>query len=65
MKQIFDDLGIEVTAENKKDLDRKIHEMLGVKYKDCSTTWKEVKKRRDENEEGFLADLRAALSKAA
>ena len=43
MKDILEEAGIEVTKENKKDVDRIIHGMVDVDYKNCSPTWKEVK----------------------
>ena len=62
MSHIFQEIGVEPTKETKKDLDRKIHELLGVEYKNCSATWKEVKKRITEDEVGFIADLKKTLS---
>lgn len=62
MKDIFSEIGIEPTKENKKDLDRKIHELLGVEYKNCSTTWKHVKEQLAGNREMFLSKLAAVLS---
>jgi hypothetical protein len=45
MKQIFVEIGVDVTPENKRDIDKQIHKLLGVNYKNCSETWKELKKR--------------------
>ena len=63
MKETFAELGIDVTSENKQDIDRAIHKLVGVKYKNCSATWKEIKKLRTEDESGFLAALDEALGK--
>ena len=60
MKDVFSRAGIEVTKENKKALDRAIHSHVGVEYKDCSSTWKEVKKKLAEDEEAFMAMLKNA-----
>ncbi len=62
MKAIFTQLGVEVTPENKKEIDRKIHNMLGVTYKNCSETWSAIKSRMADDEEKFLSDLAKALS---
>ncbi len=62
MKELFAQIEIEPTKENKKELDRKIHELLGVEYKNCSTTWKNVKERLAENRELFIGELAAQLS---
>lgn len=63
MSHFFDELQIKVTKENKKEIDRKIHDLVGVDYKNCSTTWKSIKTKLAENEEALLADLDAKLSK--
>ena len=43
IKDILDEAGITVTATNKKQVDRAIHQVAGVIYKDCPTTWKKLK----------------------
>jgi len=62
MKNVFAKVVVEVTKENKKDIDRKIHSIVGVEYKNCSATWKEVKRRIAEDEESFVTMLKEALS---
>jgi hypothetical protein len=62
MKDVFTEIGVEATKENKKDIDRKIHGLLGVEYKDCSSTWKQVKARLAEDRDGFIGQLSAALN---
>ncbi|MFX0054345.1 MAG: hypothetical protein ACFFAX_04190 [Promethearchaeota archaeon] len=62
MSRIFGEIGIEVTKENKRDIDKVIHEMMGVDYKDCSSTWRRVKKNLAEDEEAFINSLRGRLS---
>ena len=62
MSRIFEEIGIKVTKENKREIDRVIHDMVGVDYKNCSASWKEVKKRLAEDEEGFINALRGLLS---
>lgn len=64
LKDIFNEAGIEVTSSNKKQIDRAIHDIVAVTYKDCPTTWKRLKreilgdelKRRD-----FVQQLRNAI----
>ena len=51
---------IKVTADNRKELDRIIHELVGVNYKDCSGAWRQVKQRLADDEEGFVLQLKAA-----
>ncbi|MHA2025273.1 MAG: hypothetical protein ACW98U_05160 [Candidatus Thorarchaeota archaeon] len=61
MKGIFTELGIDVTPENKRDIDKEIHKLLEVDYKNCSATWKEIKKRKETDEFGFMTALDKAL----
>lgn len=57
LQDVFKKAGIEVTSENKREIDRVIHAIVGVEYKNCPATWKEVKKRIAENEEDFVSRL--------
>lgn len=43
MKDVLAEAGVEVTAENRKQIDRVFHELMGVPYKDCPTTWRKLK----------------------
>ncbi len=58
IQQIFKKAGIEVTSENKREIDRVIHGIVGVEYKNCPAAWREVKKRLAENEEDFVSELK-------
>jgi hypothetical protein len=60
MQDVFQKAGIEVTPENKRDLDKVIHSLVHVKYKNCPSTWKAVKKILAENESEFIAQLKEA-----
>jgi hypothetical protein len=58
---ILAEAGIKVTADNKKEVDRLVHEFLGVEYKHCPDTWKEFKTRvRDDEAERrrFIAHMK-------
>lgn len=61
MKNIFEKSGVEVTKENRKEIDRIIHSIVGVEYKNCSATWKAVKEKLDEDEDDFIENLKEAL----
>jgi len=63
LREVFAKAEIEVTRENKKEIDRFIHSMVGVEYKKCPATWKEVKKKISEDEERFVAKLKEAWRK--
>lgn len=45
IRDIFEEAGIEVTPDNKKELDRIIHGIMEVEYKNCPPTWKAIKER--------------------
>jgi len=61
MGDIFEAAGIQVTGENKKELDRILHQLTGVEYKSCSPTWKRIKELRadEESRRKLIADLKA------
>jgi len=60
LKQVFEKAGIEVTNENKREIDKVIHAIVGVDYKNCPAAWKEVKKILAENETVFISNLKEA-----
>ena len=64
LREIFEAAGIEVTKENKRNIDRVIHNLVGIEYKNCSATWKAVKARLGENRKGFITELIKAWGKA-
>ncbi|MCP4365250.1 MAG: hypothetical protein GY800_08130 [Planctomycetes bacterium] len=61
MPDILKEAGVEVTFSNKKEVDRLVHSIVGVDYKDCSGAWKAVKGQR--TEEGLRAELVEKLRK--
>ncbi len=63
LRGVFQKAGIEVTKENRQDIDRAIHDIVSVKYKTCPAAWKEVKKRITEDEDAFASELRKTLNK--
>lgn len=63
LQEVFKKAGIIVTDENKRDLDKTIHDIVGVPYKNCPATWKEVKKRMAESKDGFVLTLKDAWEK--
>jgi len=65
MKDVMEEAGIEITPENKKEIDRIIHELVEVEYKTCSPTWKGVKERIRGDEASrshFVTRLKEKLS---
>jgi cation transport regulator ChaB len=63
LQHIFKKAGIEVTKENKREIDRVIHGIVGVEHKNCTVAWKEVKKRITMHEDDFISKLKCALTK--
>jgi hypothetical protein len=64
MKDVLEEAGITVDKNNKQKVDRVIHEMVDVAYKNCSPTWKEVKERIKTDEAArsrFVAELKQRL----
>ena len=64
MKDILEEAGIEVTKDNKKEIDQAIHGLVEVEYKNCPPTWKAVKehiKKDEETRKKFIKSLKARL----
>jgi len=67
MKDILEEVGVEVTKENKKEIDRVIHGLVDVEFKNCPSTWKALKAhiRVDEKTRNqFVKRLKQALTKS-
>ena len=63
--RLLSEAGIEVTPENKKQIDRAIHQIVNTTYKDCPGTWKAVKQKLASSEaekRELIKKLRAALA---
>ena len=61
MKDVLEEAGIEVTEENKKEIDQVIHQVVNVPYKQCPTAWKRVKEqiKSDDKAKGlFIKELK-------
>jgi hypothetical protein len=64
MKDVLEEAGVEVTKENKKEIDKVIHGLVEVEYKDCSPAWKAVKETIKTDEKArkrFVKRLQGAL----
>jgi len=64
MKDILEEVNVEVTPDNKKEIDRILHGVVGVEYKNCSPAWKKIKemiKGDEESREDFVIRLRKEL----
>ncbi|MFW9960642.1 MAG: hypothetical protein ACFFDV_06475 [Candidatus Thorarchaeota archaeon] len=64
MTELFTELDIEVTKENRNQIDEIIHDMLSVDYPNSAAVWKLVRKKLDSDDaEGFKQRLKMALSR--
>ena len=64
MKDVLDEVNVEITPENKKEIDAILHGIVGVEYKNCSPAWKAIKemtKGDEASREEFVARLRKEL----
>lgn len=43
LKDVFAAAGIEVTPQNRKQLDRVFHSIVGVEFKECPAVWRKLK----------------------
>jgi adenosine deaminase len=60
LEEVFKKAGIEVTSQNRHEIDKIIHDIVGVDYKNCPAAWKQVKNRLAQNETGFVTMLKEA-----
>jgi hypothetical protein len=58
LDQVFKKAGIEVTSQNRQEIDRIIHDIVGVDYKNCPAAWRQVKRLVLEDEAGFVSTLK-------
>ncbi len=65
LKEVMAEAGIEVTPANRKEVDRVLHEVAGVDYKDCPGAWKNLKLRmaNDADRAALVKKLRQAMAR--
>jgi hypothetical protein len=61
LKHVFEKAEIKVAKKNKQKIDRILHGIVGVEYKNCPNAWKEIRKRLAEGEDSFVSKLKVAL----
>ncbi len=57
MEGVLKDAGVEVTKDNKKDIDKALHKIVDVEYKNCPDAWKKIKEIIKGNDEIKKAEL--------
>jgi len=63
LKQVFEKAGLEVTPPNRQEIDKIIHNIVSVNYKNCPAAWKQVKNLILEDEANFVSMLKDAWEK--
>jgi hypothetical protein len=66
ISDVMEEVGVEITPHNKKGIDRVLHGIVGVEYKNCSDAWKKIKemvKGDPADRDRFIEKLRASLEK--
>jgi hypothetical protein len=58
LKSVFQKAGIVVTPQNKAEIDKVIHKIVGTDYKNCPATWKHVKNMLAKDEARFILKLK-------
>ncbi|TFG30292.1 hypothetical protein EU527_14655 [Candidatus Thorarchaeota archaeon] len=62
MKELFEEIGVELTKENRDKIDELIHDMLSVDYPNSAAAWKMVRKKLSSDDaEGFKQRLKVSL----
>jgi hypothetical protein len=65
LKEIFDEAGIVITSDNRKQIDQVIHQAVGVTYKECPQAWKALKQQilgDEQKRQTFIKRLQAATN---
>ncbi|NWG10757.1 hypothetical protein HXY33_03265 [Candidatus Bathyarchaeota archaeon] len=63
LKEVLSKARIEVTKENRREIDVVIRNIVGLKFGNCPDVWREVKKRIIEDEADFVSKLKDMWSK--
>ena len=64
LKEIFDEGGIAITPSKRQKIDKAIHKIAGIDYKNCPAVWKLVKediKVDGERRRAFIKQLQMAM----
>ena len=64
MNDVFKEASITVTPGNKRQIDQAFHQIAGVTYKDCPSTWRKLKQDLMVNEQKrseLIEKLQAAM----
>ena len=64
LADVLDEASIRITHENRWQIDQAIHQIVGVTYKNCPSTWKKIKEaiRDDQKRRVFIDRLQSAIN---
>jgi len=62
LEAVLKEAGIELTKENRKDMDKAVQRAVGVENKHCPEVWKAVKVELEKDRDGFVERLKKEMS---
>jgi len=62
LEALLKEAGIELTKENRKDVDKAVQRVVGVENKHCPEVWKAVKAELEKDRDGFVERLKKEMS---
>ena len=65
LKGLLDEVGVNVTTDNNRQIDQAVHRIVGVEYKNCPVAWKTLKQQvldDEQKQRDFIEKLKNALS---
>jgi hypothetical protein len=64
LKELFAEAGIDYSTANKKELDKAIHTIVNVRYKNCPDAWRALKAgtASADGRRQFVESLKKALT---
>jgi hypothetical protein len=60
LREIFQEAKIQVTQQNKPEINRIIQNIVQAEDKTCPQTWREVKRHISQDKNGFVSALKQA-----
>ncbi|MGQ4871323.1 MAG: hypothetical protein ACP6IT_05755 [Candidatus Thorarchaeota archaeon] len=63
IRDILDEAGVDLAKIDKRDVDRVIHGIVGVEYKNCSETWKRLKVHLAKDRDGLIAEIHDGVAR--
>lgn len=58
IRSMLEEMGVEVTKDNRKEIDLTIRSIVGTEDSNCPEIWGAVKRALEEDEESFISRLK-------